>query len=145
MATIAPRKPCARPGCREWATHGSYCERHFIEWQKQQQENRKQFSRVADEGRPNSTDRGYDSKWKQARKFFLMKHPICVICGRPATEVDHIIPHKGDYKLFWNSKNWQPLCHICHSRKTYSEVRDQKKQEKDHKFLNDDMGIVIIK
>jgi hypothetical protein len=24
-----------------------------------------------------------------------------------ATDVDHIIPHRGDKKLFWNESNWQ--------------------------------------
>jgi 5-methylcytosine-specific restriction protein A len=41
-----------------------------------------------------------------------------------ATEVDHIIPHKGDMKLFWDSDNWQGLCKSCHSKKTAKEQRD---------------------
>jgi 5-methylcytosine-specific restriction enzyme A len=32
-----------------------------------------------------------------------------------ATIVDHKIPHKGDYDLFWNQDNWQSLCASCHS------------------------------
>nr|DAE96978.1 MAG TPA: HNH endonuclease [Caudoviricetes sp.] len=39
----------------------------------------------------------------------------------PATEVDHIIPHRGDQKLFWDMSNWQALCHNCHSAKTARE------------------------
>lgn len=32
-----------------------------------------------------------------------------------ATVVDHKIPHKGDYGLFWDSENnWQSLCKRCH-------------------------------
>lgn len=31
-----------------------------------------------------------------------------------ATVVDHIVPHKGDKRLFWDSKNWQALCKPCH-------------------------------
>ena len=23
--------------------------------------------------------------------------------------MDHIVPHRGDQKLFWNRGNWQPL------------------------------------
>lgn len=34
----------------------------------------------------------------------------------PATVVDHITPHRGDPILFWDSKNWQPLCKDCHDR-----------------------------
>lgn len=40
----------------------------------------------------------------------------------PATIVDHIVPHRGDTKLFWNTEgNWQSLCASCHSRKTVKE------------------------
>ncbi|WP_233882799.1 HNH endonuclease [Brevibacillus laterosporus] len=40
-----------------------------------------------------------------------------------ATVVDHIVPHKGDKTLFWDRKNWQPLCEQCHNRKTAREDR----------------------
>ena len=33
-----------------------------------------------------------------------------------ATDVDHIIAHRGDPKLFWDQSNWRALCHSCHSR-----------------------------
>jgi len=36
----------------------------------------------------------------------------------PATVVDHIIPHRGDERLFWDETNWQPLCKQCHDKKT---------------------------
>jgi 5-methylcytosine-specific restriction endonuclease McrA len=29
--------------------------------------------------------------------------------------VDHIIPHRGDKRLFWHRANWQPLCAPCHN------------------------------
>jgi len=50
-------------------------------------------------------------------------HPLCVHCeerGRvaPAQEVDHIIAHRGDMTLFWDTNNWASLCKPCHSRKT---------------------------
>ena len=38
-----------------------------------------------------------------------------------ATLTDHIVPHKGDMKLFWDSANHQSLCHDCHSFKTARE------------------------
>lgn len=45
--------------------------------------------------------------------------PFCVYCdqqGRiiPATVVDHIIPHRGDKSLFFDTKNLQSLCKTCH-------------------------------
>jgi 5-methylcytosine-specific restriction protein A len=38
-----------------------------------------------------------------------------------AVVVDHIIPHKGDKALFWDSGNWQALCKRCHDVKTATE------------------------
>jgi 5-methylcytosine-specific restriction protein A len=70
--------------------------------------------------------------WKAARKGYLAKHPLCVQCTElglvvPATEVDHIIPHRGDRGLFWKRSNWQGLCKPDHSRKTAREVFHQRK------------------
>ena len=61
---------------------------------------------------------------RRARRF-LRRNPLCVEClkrGRiaPATVVDHIVPHRGDEKLFWDERNWQALCKACHDRKTGS-------------------------
>jgi 5-methylcytosine-specific restriction protein A len=88
---------------------------------------RRQAKRPVD-NRPNSTDRGYNYRWKQLRARHLGREPLCVHCrdkGKTvmASEVDHIIPHKGDAKLFWDETNWQSLCKSCHSRKTRWEMR----------------------
>lgn len=66
-----------------------------------------------------TAQRGYGSRWQKARKGYLAKHPLCVMCARQgrttaATVVDHVIPHRGDMLLFWQSDNWQPLCASCH-------------------------------
>lgn len=68
----------------------------------------------------------YGRRWQRARRVFLAEHPLCVHCQRegrvtPATDVDHIEPHRGDEALFWRPGNWQALCHECHSRKTAAE------------------------
>ena len=68
----------------------------------------------------SSTARGYSYRWQQYRLRFLAAHPLCVMCqarGRitVATVVDHIIPHKGDQRLFWDRANWQSLCTAHHS------------------------------
>ncbi len=75
--------------------------------------------------RGSAESRGYDARWRKARKAFLQKHPLCVECykaGRltPATVVDHIVPHRGNQGLFWDEGNWQALCKACHDRKTGS-------------------------
>lgn len=65
--------------------------------------------------RPSAGKRGYGAKWRHARNDYLKDHPVCVMCGAPATLVDHKTPHKGDLKLFWSRSNWQSLCTTCHS------------------------------
>lgn len=71
-----------------------------------------------------------DKQWVKVSKSYLRDNPLCVDCAElgaieTATDVDHITPHKGDRKLFWDRKNWQALCHRCHSRKTAREVFHQ--------------------
>ena len=68
----------------------------------------------------------HSTRWRKCRGLFLAVHPLCIDCeaaGRlmVATDVDHIIPHRGDYELFWDESNWAARCHACHSRKTCRE------------------------
>lgn len=75
--------------------------------------------------RASSAQRGYGYRWQKARAYFLQANPLCVECERegrcePATEVDHIVPHRGDTRLFWDAANWQGLCKRHHSQKTAS-------------------------
>lgn len=67
-----------------------------------------------DKKRPAARQRGYDSKWEEARKAFLAKHPHCFLCAAPATIVHHSIPHRGDKRLFWDRSKWVPACQPCH-------------------------------
>lgn len=66
-----------------------------------------------------TAERGYGKPWREAREAFLARFPLCVYCARQgrtesATVVDHIKPHNGDATLFWDERNWQPLCKHCH-------------------------------
>lgn len=86
----------------------------------------KEQEHAYDKQRGTAAQRGYDSAWRKARVFFLIKHPLCVHCENEgtigaATVVDHIKPHKGDKALFWDRANWQPLCKMHHDRKTVTE------------------------
>ncbi len=82
--------------------------------------------REFDRFRESSTARGYGHAWRKARKGHIRNHPICVLCWlegivTPATVVDHIKPHRGDPKLFWDRNNWQSLCKRHHDSKTARE------------------------
>ena len=107
---MKPKKPCKHPGCPLLTDH-SYCEFH---------------AKLHAEERAGASERGYDSRLRKARKQFLNAHPLCKHCEKkgkvtPATVVDHISPHRGDQRLFWDESNWQPLCKKCHDRKTRTE------------------------
>lgn len=78
------------------------------------------------QARETANERGYTYRWQKARAGWLRNHPLCAQCERDgvvraANEVDHIVPHKGDMQLFWDSSNWQSLCKPCHSLKTATE------------------------
>ena len=64
----------------------------------------------------------------QARLEYLAAHPHCRKCSeigtvRKATVVDHVIPHRGNDRLFWFRGNWQPLCERCHNSAKQREER----------------------
>jgi 5-methylcytosine-specific restriction protein A len=78
--------------------------------------------------RGSSTERGYGYRWQKASKAYLRAHPIAVDWFREhggrvyaAEVVDHIVPHRGDMKLFWDPSNWQGLTKRDHDRKTAME------------------------
>jgi 5-methylcytosine-specific restriction protein A len=85
----------------------------------------KEYSQRRDQTEPRRWI--HSPRWRKSREIHLRQYPLCVACERQgmitgATQVDHVIPHKGDYKLFWDQSNWQSICEPCHSRKTAAEV-----------------------
>ena len=114
MPTEAKR-PCRKPMCPEYAEKGGLCALHRRDVQKKQ-----------DGARGSAASRGYDYRWQQYTKQYRKRHPLCRLCAEAdritATQVvDHIVPHKGDKRLFWDPNNHQPLCKACHDRKTAVE------------------------
>ena len=108
----AAKKPCSHAGCKTLVSGGQgKCDLH-----------KKQVRKAFDEQRGSASERGYNHVWAKARATYLRRNPLCVMCkaaGRftPAKVVDHIVPHKGDQTLFWDSDgNWQSLCATCHSK-----------------------------
>jgi len=60
-------------------------------------------------------------RWKRLRKLHLSRRPFCQCPHHdgqriPANVVDHIQAHKGDVKLFWNTKNLQSMTKQCHDK-----------------------------
>ena len=109
MPTLA--RACSHPGCPDPARRGAHtCAPH------------------TDRGhepaapRASAAARGYGPKWRRIRAQFLRKHPLCVECGRPATEVDHVTPLALGGTHEW--ANLKPLCKPDHSRKTARENRE---------------------
>jgi 5-methylcytosine-specific restriction enzyme A len=88
----------------------------------------KSAAAMLDQRRGSSSERGYGARWQKARAAYLRAHPLAVDWfgthdGRvfAAEELDHIVPHRGDMKLFWDASNWQGLTKADHSRKTAME------------------------
>lgn len=109
-----PRIPCKHKGCPNLIPSGEkYCENH------------KELHRLDTK---TTSEKGYTTRWQKARLRFLKVHPLCVQCQKQgkltrATVVDHVIPHRGDEELFWDTTNWQALCKSCHDRKTMTKDR----------------------
>lgn len=86
-----------------------------------------------DTQRASAAGRGYDSRWQKARKAFFARSPLCNQCLKngkitAATVVDHVLPHRGNMKLFWDTSNWQSLCSTCHAKKTAFETGHRIKE-----------------
>lgn len=114
-------RACAHMGCSCVVSYGRYCVNHL-------HAHAHEHERTNESTRPQSQDRGYDSRWKKYAERFKTKHPIC--CDsmsrhpgqvRATQQVDHIVPHKGDRKLFWDTTNHQPLCASCGGYKSAVE------------------------
>jgi 5-methylcytosine-specific restriction protein A len=87
------------------------------------------------EPRRSAYARGYTKRWDRAAKAFRLRYPLCGMrprqqppvmseCHRdgrttPATQTDHVQPHRGDQVLFWDdTNNWQSLCAACGAKKS---------------------------
>ena len=112
MAGKRALRPCREPGCTRYAEPGTnVCSIHKRQHRPKQ-------------GEAAVLHRMYTQRaWTDGRTAFLAIHPLCTECQKhghltAATVVDHIIPHRGDHRLFYDKSNWQPLCKPCHNRKT---------------------------
>lgn len=121
---MKPLRPCRKPGCRELVS-GGYCEKY----QPRRDNDRSEAAR--------SWHRLYSTpEWKDdLRPTQLIRQPFCEECAKRgfrvrATDVDHIVDHKGDWKIFTDHSNLRSLCHSCHSRKTARDLWQKRSENK---------------
>ena len=114
---MKPLKPCQKPGCCALTREG-YCQAH----------------------KPRKAPRRESAQWHNLyslpiwkddlRPSQLLREPFCRACAAQgkrvrATVADHIVPHRGDMKLFTDRRNLQSLCKRCHDRKTAGEMAER--------------------
>ena len=111
-----PKHKCNYSRCQN-RTYERYCEEH-----------KNVDKKLYDKHRPEHHGMYNNTRYKRERIAFLHEHPICECedCtsqGRllPATRVDHKVPHKDDYNLFYDWDNWQAMTEECHNKKTARE------------------------
>lgn len=114
------KRPCRVRGCPELTELPSgYCAEHEKQmWQEWQ------AKRKANYVRPPEYNKRYDRHWREIRKAFLVRNPLCEMCKRQgkytaAQEVHHIkaLADGGDNRM----SNLMALCKSCHSKITYAE------------------------
>lgn len=120
-----PPSQCAEPGCGapvSPALGKRRCPQH-----------ERARNATIDANRDPATRKLYDGKWQKYAKQYRIKHPICrdpdgrhPLQRRGTEAVDHIRDHKGNYRLFWEPNNHQPLCRSCHDAKTMRELNDAR-------------------
>ena len=119
---------CKFPGCFNPVPRGErFCAKHLVIGAQRDAEAEKKAHQIRlqrrREKKGTSAERGYGYRWQVLRNRFLAQHPHCQECLKKgiltlATDVDHIVPHRGDSALLYDETNLQSLCHECHSRKT---------------------------
>lgn len=109
------KKKCNHPGCNILVDKGiQFCSKH---------QSMHGFQ-------PSSWEHLYNNTlWRNTSREYLGVNQVCRICGDRATVVDHIIPHRGNTRLFWDESNWEPLCKTCHDRKTKQEIASRNRRD----------------
>lgn len=74
-------------------------------------------------------------RWQKMRHKALSKDPVCPIClhrGQvvPATDVDHVFPHRGNPGDFYDMDNIWCLDQACHMKKTALESNGKEYRTK---------------
>ena len=121
---MKPLRPCRHPGCSALVLDG-YCDAHRPKRESDRSEEAKSWRWMYQT--PEWTD--------DLRPTQLLREPFCRICAQHgrrvrATDVDHIVDHKGNWDKFSDRSNLESLCHSCHSRKTARELWQNRAKNK---------------
>lgn len=110
-------RACATPGCAGEASIRGRCA---------------PCAARAEQGRAEEAGRAWynTTRWRILRALVLREADYlceCETCkaeerATPANTADHIKPHRGDPRLFWDRANLQAMSAECHSAKTAGEV-----------------------
>lgn len=122
---LKPLRPCRHPGCAA-LVRGGYCPQH--------QPKERRSAQAAE------WHRWYNLPlWtRELRPAQLLREPFCRECAKayppgdprhrtPATVVDHVRPHRGDWGRFVDPRNHQSLCKRHHDQKTAQETWGQRR------------------
>lgn len=141
---LAAKKPCRHPGCSALVSESGYCATHKKAVQAAQDKQRGSAHQRGYGYRWQQASAGFLLKNKYCmcdrhkvvseRYMLLDAHALndgvmpdgwmAFMARNPPTRaevVDHIIPHRGDMKLFWQRSNWQAMSKSCHDAKTAKE------------------------
>lgn len=88
-------------------------------WMKKKNKPAPWVARVKED---HEAKRMYNSEaWRKYRRKYLSVHPLCVVCEREATVVDHVTPVRVRPEWFWRADNHQAMCEQCHNSKRATE------------------------
>ena len=115
---LRPLRPCRHAGCPA-LTRDGWCPKH-----RPQHKRRVSAEYHAWYSTPT---------WARLRADHLVAEPFCRACAAqgirtPATVVDHIRPHRGDWSLFVDTANHQSLCKYHHDQKTAQEQLQDRRE-----------------
>ena len=117
---------CPFPGCLLIvSTSGTYCANH-AHLQAAKDAKAREYATQRWDQHHAKVDYSWvwhDPRWRRLRAAQLKREPQCRRCRADATTVDHVVPHRGDVALAFDSGNLQSLCARCSAIKT-REDRD---------------------
>jgi 5-methylcytosine-specific restriction protein A len=118
MMPTKPKRLCRQAGCT-LLTDDGYCATHKKTFAEKEAIRKKKYDGV----KPSWYNWYNTARWQMLRERVMFAFPICQECIKnerytPSMVVDHVTPHFGNPKLFWDSDNLQALCKRHHDIKT---------------------------